>query len=128
MKTSTIAKEKDRIVLLFEGVTFAQMNLLRRLAMSETPVLAIKEVEFNKNSSILYDEVVAHRLGLLPLTTDLSSYSLPLFLFVSLLLLLLLLLNSCFLVSAAAAAAAAETIAASVAVVASAALDAVLNP
>lgn len=43
----------------------------------EVMTMAIENVEFRKNSSILYDEIVGHRLGLIPLTTDLKSYNLP---------------------------------------------------
>jgi DNA-directed RNA polymerase subunit D len=39
--------------------------------------MAIEVVEVSKNDSILYDEVLSHRLGLVPLTTDLSSYVMP---------------------------------------------------
>lgn len=53
------------------------LNAIRRSAISLVPVMAIENVEFRKNSSILYDEVLAHRLGLMPLTTDLKHYEVP---------------------------------------------------
>jgi DNA-directed RNA polymerase subunit D len=43
-------------------------NALRRSVL-EIPTLAIEEVEVFKNDSALYDEVLAHRLGLVPLKT-----------------------------------------------------------
>jgi DNA-directed RNA polymerase subunit D len=50
-------------------------NALRRTVISDIPVMAIEEVTFQDNSSILNDEVLAHRLGLLPLKTDLKTYN-----------------------------------------------------
>jgi len=44
-------------------------NAIRR-SVQEIPILAIDEIEVFKNDSVLYDEVLAHRLGLLPLKTD----------------------------------------------------------
>jgi len=44
-------------------------NALRR-SVAEIPVLAIDEVEIFRNDSALYDEVLAHRLGLIPLKTE----------------------------------------------------------
>jgi len=46
-------------------------NAIRR-SVSEIPVLAIDEVEIFKNDSALYNEVLAHRLGLIPLKTEKS--------------------------------------------------------
>tara|TARA_Y100000034_G_scaffold69764_1_gene84205 strand:- start:1106 stop:1822 length:717 start_codon:yes stop_codon:yes gene_type:complete len=47
-------------------------NAIRRY-LNEISVLAIDEVEISKNNSPLYDETIAHRLGLIPLKTDKSS-------------------------------------------------------
>ena len=44
-------------------------NAIRR-SVSEVPTLAIDEVEIFKNDSALYDEFLAHRLGLVPLVTE----------------------------------------------------------
>ena len=52
-------------------------NTLRRLILSEVPIMAIELCEISKNGSALYDEMLAHRLGLVPLTTDLKGYNLP---------------------------------------------------
>jgi DNA-directed RNA polymerase subunit D len=52
----------------------ALANALRR-SVSEIPSLAIDEVEIFKNDSALYDEVLAHRLGLVPLKTEKSMSS-----------------------------------------------------
>ena len=69
--------DDHNLKLLLDKVDGSFVNSLRRLIMDEVPTMAIEDVEFRKNDSILYDEMVAHRLGLVPLTTDLSSYDLP---------------------------------------------------
>lgn len=53
------------------------VNALRRIMMNEVPTMAVEVVAISKNDSILYDEVLTHRLGLIPLTTDLASYVMP---------------------------------------------------
>ncbi len=70
-------KENEKLSFILKDTNPVFANTLRRLMINEVPTLAIDEVDFSKNSSILYDEMIAHRLGLTPLTTDLKSYNLP---------------------------------------------------
>jgi DNA-directed RNA polymerase subunit D len=79
MQIEFLNKSKDGLKLSFvvKGITPAFANTIRRTVIEEVPTMAIEDVEFRKNSSVTYDEVVAHRLGLVPLKTDLKSYTLP---------------------------------------------------
>lgn len=68
-------KKNGRVTFLLSGANPTVANLLRRLISAEVPTMAIEDVEFRKNSSAMYDEMIAHRLGLIPLRTDLKSYT-----------------------------------------------------
>jgi len=70
-------EKKNELAFLLQNSTPAFANALRRIMLEEVPVMAIEDVEFRRNSSALYDEMIALRLGLLPLSTDLKSYVLP---------------------------------------------------
>lgn len=79
MEVELISQEKkhNRATFLIKGATPAFANMLRKTIVDEVPTLAIEDVEIRKNSSVLYDEIVAHRLGLVPLVTDLDAYNMP---------------------------------------------------
>jgi len=70
-------EKTDKICFLIKGSSDFFINTLRRMIIEEVPTLAIEDVEFKDNSSALYDEMIALRLGLLPIKTDLKSYELP---------------------------------------------------
>jgi DNA-directed RNA polymerase subunit D len=77
MKLELLEKTDTKLSFIIEGVSVEMVNALRRIILTEIPVMAIDEVIVLKNDSPLYDEIIAHRLGLIPLKTDLSVYKLP---------------------------------------------------
>lgn len=68
MKIVLDKKHGNRIEFIGD-VSLSFANMLRRYAMSRVPVLAIGNVTFYENSSAFWDEYIAHRLGLMPVTT-----------------------------------------------------------
>lgn len=60
-----------------KGVPLQYANALRRLCLNGVPVFAIDTVDIIENSSVLPDEGLAHRLGLIPLKTDLTRFNEP---------------------------------------------------
>lgn len=76
MKLKIIKQGDNRVEFNVSGIDTSLANALRRAIISEVPVMAIEKVTFYDNSSILSDEILAHRLGLIPLKTDLKTYNL----------------------------------------------------
>lgn len=75
MKVEKIDKSQDKLSFILSDINPSYANALRRLMITQVPTMAIEDVEIRKNSSILYDEMIAHRLGLIPITTDLKAYN-----------------------------------------------------
>jgi DNA-directed RNA polymerase subunit D len=72
-----LQKEEERIVIKFSNVPRQYINAIRRLSISEVPTLAMDDVVILENSSVMHDEAIAHRLGLIPLRTDLDRFVVP---------------------------------------------------
>lgn len=69
--------EDEEVEFLLKNATPAKANALRRALITEVPSLAIEDVKIYENSSVLFDEILALRLGLVPLRTDLNEFVLP---------------------------------------------------
>lgn len=70
------SKEQLKLSFILSDASFELANSIRRAMIADVPVMAIDEVHISDNNSALFDEVLALRLGLVPLTTDLKSYNL----------------------------------------------------
>jgi len=77
MKVQILSKADGEIKFLVEGISPAFANALRRVMMTEVPTMAVEWVDFEKNDSALSDELIANRLGQVPLTFDKRAYNLP---------------------------------------------------
>jgi len=75
MKVTVQEKSDEKIIFTLQGISSAYANTLRRLMIGEVPTMAIEDLVIAKNDSVLYDEIIAHRLGLVVLKTDLDSYN-----------------------------------------------------
>ncbi len=77
MKVKVLSLTEDTIRFVVDGVDIAFVNALRRTIMSEVPCMVIDDLFIFDNSSVVSDEILAKRIGFIPLKTDLSKYSLP---------------------------------------------------
>lgn len=75
MKIEIIEKNNEFVKFILDESNPAFANALRRIMISELPVLAIEEVDVFQNNSGLYDEIIAHRLGLIPIVTNPKDYN-----------------------------------------------------
>ena len=73
-----LERDNNHIVIEFNDIPRQYVNALRRLSISQVPTFAIDDVVIMENSSVMHDEAIAHRLGLIPLRTDLERFVMPL--------------------------------------------------
>ncbi|MBC8223446.1 DNA-directed RNA polymerase subunit D [Candidatus Bathyarchaeota archaeon] len=77
MKVEVLGVDGDRVRFLLGGVNVAFANALRRTMIMDVPCMVIDDIFFFDNSSVVADENLAHRIGYVPLRTDLDRYVLP---------------------------------------------------
>eukprot|EP00357_Protocruzia_adherens_P003534 CAMPEP_0115007080 /NCGR_PEP_ID=MMETSP0216-20121206/20928_1 /TAXON_ID=223996 /ORGANISM="Protocruzia adherens, Strain Boccale" /LENGTH=310 /DNA_ID=CAMNT_0002373877 /DNA_START=44 /DNA_END=977 /DNA_ORIENTATION=+ len=70
LKINILSCDDEEIVFDMIGVDAPIANALRRIMIAEVPTVAIEKVNLYQNTSIIPDEVLAHRMGLIPLNAD----------------------------------------------------------
>jgi len=68
-----ISQNEEKVSVKLKGIPLQYANALRRICLNGVPIYAIETVDMLSNTSILADEGIAHRLGLIPLKTELSA-------------------------------------------------------
>jgi DNA-directed RNA polymerase subunit D len=75
MKVGIKELKPKKAVLKIEDTKPYFVNSLRRVMLSELPKLAVEDVVIYDNTTALFDEIIAHRLSMIPIPTDLSLLS-----------------------------------------------------
>jgi len=65
--------ERESLVLV-RGITPAFANGIRRAMVADVPTFSIDTVRVIENTSVMFNEQIGLRLGLVPLTTDLDDF------------------------------------------------------
>ncbi|MAY24603.1 MAG: DNA-directed RNA polymerase subunit D [Thaumarchaeota archaeon] len=73
MSLQIIDQGGQKISVKLQGLPLQYVNALRRICLNGIPIFAVDTVDIYENTSILADEGISHRLGLIPLKTELSA-------------------------------------------------------
>ncbi|CAI7816451.1 unnamed protein product [Closterium sp. NIES-54] len=74
-----VSQSADGHDLVFDlvGIDAALANAFRRILIAEVPTMAIEKVFMANNTSLVQDEVLSHRLGLVPIAVDPRLFDFP---------------------------------------------------
>jgi len=75
MEIEVIENKDNKLRFIIHGTTHTFVNALRRVIISEVPTLAIEDIILVENTSPILDEMIALRLGLIPLTTPIDEFT-----------------------------------------------------
>ena len=73
MKIEVKSQSDNEMIFIVRDAEVPFMNAIRRCAMVNVPKIAIEDVNIIRNDSAMFNEVLAHRLGLTPLVSDIDA-------------------------------------------------------
>lgn len=76
MKLEILELGERKAKFILSEVTPAFANAIRREMLSDIPKMAIDYVDIYDNNSVMFDEILAHRMGMIPIQTHLDMYKL----------------------------------------------------
>ena len=68
-KVQVLSASKELVKFTLSDTDVSVANALRRVIMAEVPTMAIELVNIEENDTVLFDEFIAHRMGLIPLSS-----------------------------------------------------------
>ena len=74
MEVKKVFNEGTISKYIVTDTSYTFMNVVRRTIMNSTPCLAVDTVQIYENDSPIVDEMLANRIGLLPIKTDVKAY------------------------------------------------------
>ncbi|CAO4377548.1 unnamed protein product [Caenorhabditis nigoni] len=79
IKVAMVNESTDKMTLEFDitRIEAPIANALRRILIAEVPTMALEKIYLYQNTSVIQDEVLCHRLGLLPLRVDPRGFQFP---------------------------------------------------
>lgn len=75
MSIEIVEQDDKYLQFILSDVSIEMANAFRRIILTEIPVMAVDEVIMLRNDSPLYDELLTHRVAMIPLVTDLEYYN-----------------------------------------------------
>ena len=73
MEIEVRSQSDNEMIFIVRDAEVPFINAIRRCAMVNVPKIAIEDVNIIRNDSAMFNEVLAHRLGLTPLVSDLDA-------------------------------------------------------
>ncbi|EGT44218.1 hypothetical protein CAEBREN_24695 [Caenorhabditis brenneri] len=79
IQVKMVNESEDKMTLEFDIIRIEApiANALRRILLAEVPTMALEKIYLYQNTSVIQDEVLCHRLGLLPLRVDPRAFQFP---------------------------------------------------